>query len=52
MDIFHRLHRDQGKTIVLITHSQDLAAECPRIVKLKDGRVAADQRKESFHAGA
>ena len=39
MDIFHRLHRDQGKTIVLITHSQDLAAECPRIVKLKDGRV-------------
>ena len=52
MDIFHRLQRDQGITIVLITHSEDLAAECPRIVKLKDGRVAADQRKESFHAGA
>ena len=27
MDIFHTLHRQQGKTIVLITHSQELAAE-------------------------
>ena len=52
MDIFHRLHREQGKTIVLITHSRELAAECPRIVTLKDGRIAADQRKEPFHAGA
>lgn len=52
MDIFHRLHCDQGKTIVLITHSRELAAECPRIVTLKDGRIAADQRKEPFYAGA
>lgn len=52
MDIFHRLHREQGKTIVLITHSRELAAECPRIVTLKDGQIAADQRKEPFHAGA
>ena len=45
MDIFHDLHR-QGKTIVLITHSRELAAECPRIIALRDGRIVADKRKE------
>lgn len=39
MDIFHRLHREQGKTIVLITHSEELAEETERIVKLKDGAI-------------
>ena len=39
MDLFHRLHREQGKTIVLITHSQELASECQRIITIKDGRV-------------
>ena len=47
MDIFHTLHRQQGKTIVLITHSQELAAECPRVITLRDGRIISDQRKEA-----
>lgn len=38
MDIFHTLNKEHGKTIVLITHSGDLAAECDRILTLKDGR--------------
>lgn len=42
MDIFHDLHQKQGKTIVLITHSRELADECPRIVTLKDGRIISD----------
>lgn len=44
MDIFHQLHREQGKTIVLITHSQELAAECPRIITLRDGRIISDKK--------
>ena len=48
MDIFHGLHR-QGKTIVLITHSRELAAECPRIITLRDGCIVADRRKEARH---
>ena len=40
MDIFHRLNEEQGKTIVLITHSQELAEETQRIVTLKDGIIA------------
>ena len=42
MDLFHRLHEEQGKTIVLITHSQDLAHETERIVTLLDGNIVAD----------
>lgn len=39
MDIFHRLHKEQGKTIVLITHSPELAEECERIITIKDGLI-------------
>lgn len=39
MDIFHKLHEEQGKTIILITHSKELAEETQRIVTLKDGRI-------------
>ncbi len=44
MDIFHKLHDEQGKTIVLITHSPELAEECERILTLKDGLII-DERK-------
>ncbi len=37
MDIFHRLNKEQGKTIVLITHNNELAAETDRIITMKDG---------------
>jgi putative ABC transport system ATP-binding protein len=42
MDLFHKLHEEQGKTIVLITHSQELAHETGRIVTLFDGNITAD----------
>lgn len=44
MNIFRKLHETQGKTIVLITHSQELAEQTGRIITLKDGRIA-DIRK-------
>ena len=37
MDLFHRLNREQGKTIVLITHNQELAAETSRVLTMLDG---------------
>ena len=43
MDIFHRLHRDQGKTIVLITHNNDLAEETQRILTLRDGSIVGER---------
>lgn len=39
MDLFHCLHREQGKTIVLITHNPELADETQRVITIHDGRV-------------
>lgn len=44
MDIFHTLNKEHGKTIVLITHSPALAAECDRIITLVDGEITDDRK--------
>ena len=43
MDLFHKLNKEQGKTIVLITHSPELAAETGRILTLKDGSIIGEE---------
>ena len=43
MDLFHRLNKEQGKTIVLITHSQELAEETDRIITIRDGSVTGER---------
>jgi len=47
MDIFHQLNREQGKTIVLITHNPELAAETGRIITISDGQIIREE-----HSGA
>lgn len=42
MDIFHKLHKDEGKTIILITHSIELAQETERIITISDGTIISD----------
>lgn len=42
MDIFHKLHKEEGKTIILITHSPELASETERIVTISDGSIISD----------
>lgn len=44
MDLFHKLHSEQGKTIILITHSLELASECERVITLKDGNIVNEER--------
>ena len=44
MDIFQRLNQEEGKTIVLITHSNELAEETQRIVTLKDGEIIGERK--------
>ncbi|MCQ2514830.1 MAG: ABC transporter ATP-binding protein [Ruminococcus sp.] len=45
MDIFHKLH-SEGKTIVLITHSPELAEETERIITISDGNIISDVVKK------
>ena len=41
MEILHRLNREQGTTIVMVTHDQRLAEDTARIVRMFDGRQVA-----------
>lgn len=43
MDIFHRLNREQGITVVLITHSPTLAEEADRLLTLSDGNIIGER---------
>ena len=42
MDLFHKLNKEQGKTILLITHSKELALETGRIITIKDGSITGE----------
>ena len=48
MDIFHDLHRQWGKTIVLITHNKELAQECERVLTLIDGKIVSDTKGNAY----
>ncbi|NLI81870.1 MAG: ABC transporter ATP-binding protein [Deltaproteobacteria bacterium] len=43
MDLLTGLNRDQGVTVVVVTHEQDMAAYARRIVRFLDGIVASDE---------
>jgi putative ABC transport system ATP-binding protein len=43
MGLFERLHQ-QGNTIILVTHEQDIAMHAHRVVYVRDGRVAKDEK--------
>lgn len=42
LELFERLHRDRGLTIVVITHDPDVAARAERTLVLRDGRIQND----------
>lgn len=44
MDLFHRLNREQGKTIILITHNRELAEETGRILTMRDGLLYPEKQ--------
>ena len=43
-ELFDRLHREHGMTIVLVTHDAKLAACTQRTVQMQDGRIVSDGR--------
>lgn len=45
MDLFTRLNKEMGKTIILITHEPDIAKYASRLIKFKDGQKISDERK-------
>jgi putative ABC transport system ATP-binding protein len=43
--LFHQLHRQRGTAMLLATHDTAIIAGAPRVVRLQDGRVTADDRQ-------
>ena len=44
MDIFQRLNRERGITIILITHEMDIAEHGTRLIRFRDGKIQIDQK--------
>ncbi|MGA7873467.1 MAG: ABC transporter ATP-binding protein, partial [Candidatus Binatus sp.] len=45
MDVLTRLNREQGITVIVVTHDPDVAAYADRIVTFRDGAIVSDTRK-------
>jgi ABC-type lipoprotein export system ATPase subunit len=48
MALLHELN-EEGRTVVLITHEDEVAAFAKRVVRLKDGLVVSDERQSRKH---
>ena len=46
LEILHRLHEENGTTVILITHDTDIAATAERIIRISDGKIIYDGPKE------
>jgi putative ABC transport system ATP-binding protein len=51
LGLFRALN-DEGRTVVIITHEADVAAEARRVVRLGDGRILSDERQGAHGAAA
>jgi putative ABC transport system ATP-binding protein len=49
MRVFENL-ADSGQTVIMVTHEPDIAAHARRVVVLRDGLIASDERKDQFAA--
>jgi putative ABC transport system ATP-binding protein len=47
MNILQHLNREQGLTVVLVTHEMDIAGFAGRVLTMRDGELVSDQRQKS-----
>jgi len=52
MEIFQRLQRERGITVILITHDHDVAAYGSRVVSFKDGHILSDSKNGTWRVAS
>jgi macrolide transport system ATP-binding/permease protein len=45
MEIIRKLNREQGVTVIVVTHEPDIAAYADRAIVMRDGKIASDERQ-------
>ncbi len=48
--LFYNSSMSEGKTILIVTHEEDIAAMCKRIVRLRDGVIMEDKKVTQVRA--
>jgi len=46
MQLFQRLNREQGITVIFVTHNPETADYCQRIISIRDGVVGSEARRQ------
>ncbi|GLS35612.1 macrolide ABC transporter ATP-binding protein [Mesorhizobium tianshanense] len=46
MNIITRLNRDEGLTVIMVTHEEDIAAYARRVIRFVDGKIESDRQQE------
>ena len=53
MDLFQKLHRESGQTVILVTHDAHVARHTERIIRISDGKIVSDEANpDPIKAGA
>ena len=50
LDIFARLNRENGLTVIMVTHEEDIAVYARRVIRFLDGRIHSDRSEVPVHA--
>jgi putative ABC transport system ATP-binding protein len=51
MEIFQRLNRERNLTVIIVTHESDISLYAERVIHVRDGRIASDEKvKDRWNA--
>jgi putative ABC transport system ATP-binding protein len=50
--LLRRINQERGQTVLIVTHDAEVGASCDRIIRMRDGRIVADERVREMSAAA